>query len=88
MTPMKSFIRKPKPFSAVQVTEENADEVSRMVGGSVHRGGTHGSPVRIYFHCCNGRVCAQWGDWIVRTGHQFSKMTNDEMIRECEELSA
>jgi hypothetical protein len=88
MTPMKSFIRKPKPFSAVQLTKENAIELNRMVGGNLQTGTASNPGVHIYFHCCSGRVCVELGDWIVRRGAQFEKMTNEEMTRDCEELSA
>jgi hypothetical protein len=84
---MRPFIRRPKPFMAVQITDENAVAVARMVNGALHKADATG-PVRIYFHCCNGRVRAEWGDWIVRTSSGYAKLTNEEMTKECEEMPA
>jgi hypothetical protein len=73
---------KPTTIDAVQVTDENAVAIARMVNGKVYVGN---APVAIYFHCCNGRAKAGWGDWIVHTSKGFAVMTNEEFTKEYEE---
>ena len=84
---MRQYIRRPKPFLSVQITDANAEGVARMVGGALHKADATG-PVRIYFHTSTGRVRAEWGDWIVRDSRGYSKLTNEEMTAECEEMPA
>jgi hypothetical protein len=84
---MRQFIRRPKPFLAVQLTDENAKGVAQMVNGHLHPGDANAA-VRIYFHTNTGRVRADWGDWIVRTSGGYSKLTNEELTKECEEMPA
>jgi hypothetical protein len=69
-------------IESVQVTEENAAAVARMVNGKVYLGGT--GPLAIYFHCCNGRAKAGWGDWIIHTPKGFAVMTNAEFTTQYE----
>jgi len=86
MPAIKTFTKKPHPITAIQITDENAGAIARMVNGVMHPAvGNVG--VRIYFSCCNGRVRAEWGDWIVKEGRNFSKLTNEQMTRDYEELT-
>jgi hypothetical protein len=68
----------PKPIQAVQLTDENAAVVARMVNGRVYTPDKTNPNVRVYFFCCNSRVKAEWGDWLIRLGRGFITMTNEE----------
>lgn len=76
---LREFIPTPKPVMAVQITDGNAADIARMVGGKLYPR-DNASPLRIYFHCCSGRVKAEWGHWIIRDAKGFSTMTNSEFI--------
>lgn len=76
-TLLREYIPAPKPMLAVQITDENAKSVAAMVGGKLYPR-DNASQLRIYFHCCSGRVKAEWGDWIIRDAKGFSTMTNSE----------
>lgn len=74
---LTEYVPRAKPIMAVQITDGNAADVARMVGGKLYpRDKTNN--VRIYFHCCNGRAKAEWGDWITRDSRGFSAMTDQE----------
>ncbi len=76
-TLMREFITRPKPVVAVQITDENAKSVALMVGGKLYPRDQHDT-LRIYFHCCNGRMKAQWGDWVLKDSKGFHTMTDAE----------
>jgi hypothetical protein len=77
---MRDFIHQPLPVSAVQITDENAKDVAQLVNGKLYPANKFTPAVRIYFHCCEGRRKAEWGDWIIRDGRGFTTMTNKEFI--------
>ena len=74
---LKEYVHQPKPVLAIQITDENARKVALLVNGKLYAA-TALAPTRIYFHCCNGRMKAEWGDWIVRDSKGFRSMTNEE----------
>lgn len=85
-TLLKEYVSKPISTLAVQITDENAKDVATMVGGKLYPRTTL-APLRIYFHCCNGRMKAEWGDWILRDSKGFHAMTNSEFTESHERKS-
>ena len=76
-TLMHDYVTIPSPIRAVQITDENAKSVALMVNGKLYPRDQHNT-LRIYFHCCSGRVKAEWGDWVLRDAKGFHTMTNSE----------
>lgn len=74
---LREYVHRPTPMMAVQITDENAKSLALMVGGKLYPRDRF-DKLRIYFHCCTGRVKAEWGDWIVRDAKGFNTMTNSE----------
>lgn len=75
---LREYISRPTGIMAVQITDENAEHIAQMVGGKVYKADKDHPALRIYFHCCNARVKAGWGDWIIQKDRGFFVMTNDE----------
>lgn len=84
---MGSYRQKPREILAVRLTDSNAKEMAQLVNGNLHPG-TPGSKLSIYFHCCNTRVKAEWGDWIVRDSRGYSVMTHEQFEAQYEEQAA
>lgn len=74
---MQEYVTRPRPVMAVQLTDSNAREVALMVNGKLYPA-TNDHSLRLYFHCCNGRAKAEWGDWVLRDAKGFHTMTNSE----------
>lgn len=74
---MREYVSIPKPVLAVQLTDENAKSVALMVGGKLYPRDKFDT-LRIYFHCCNGRMKLAWGDWVLKDAKGFHAMTNSE----------
>ncbi len=81
---LKEYVHQPKPVLSVQITDENARKVALLVNGKLYAA-TAQAPTRIYFHCCNGRMKAEWGDWIIKDSKGFRAMTNKEFTETYEE---
>lgn len=83
---MQEYVQRPKPTMAVQITDGNAQEIALMLNGKLYPRDDR-NKLRIYFHCCNGRVKAEWGDWILRDSKGFRTMTNEEFTTDYQEKS-
>lgn len=81
---LKEYVHQPKPVLSVQITDENARKVALLVNGKLYAA-TEQAPTRIYFHCCNGRMKAEWGDWIIKDSKGFRAMSNKEFTETYEE---
>ena len=82
---LKSYVAKPVPVQAIQITAQNMSQVAKWCGGEL-RSGRHGAEEYKYikvavFRAANERQTqGRVGDWVIQRGTSF-KVYNDLAFR-------